>query len=403
MSEVDAQYEAYPYPERDPADEKRRLITGSPSHPLEIDHFLFAGRRDWSRPLRALVAGGGTGDALIQLEQVMASAGREAEIIYLDLSRASRRIAEARAEARGLTNITFHTASLLDASDYGQFDYIDCCGVLHHLPEPQAGFDALAAALAPGGGVGLMVYAPYGRSGVYPLQSAFGRLLHGAPEERLERAKAIFARLPEGHPFRRNPHLGDHETGDAGFYDLLLHSRDTPFTIPELAETLDRSGLAMTGTPNAHLYDPAPIVGDAADLSALSALDRMALAEELSGAIRMHVVYAAKVGDDPAPEARVAKPGPQMVPHLRGVQPKALAQAVAKSGRIQVTSATGKTFMEAPKALAAVIARIDGRRTLGEIARATGQDWFALAPKWAPLSNSLAAFGLLNYSTLLRR
>jgi SAM-dependent methyltransferase len=403
VSEVDAQYEAYPYPERDPADEKRRLITGSPSHPLEIDHFLFAGKRDWSRPLRALVAGGGTGDALIQLAQVMASAGREAEIIYLDLSRASRRIAEARAEARGLTNITFHTASLMDASDFGQFDYIDCCGVLHHLPEPQAGFDALAAALAPGGGIGVMVYAPYGRSGVYPLQSAFGRLLRGAPEDRLKRAKAIFARLPEGHPFRRNPHLGDHETGDAGFYDLLLHSQDTPFTISELAETLDRSGLAMTGTPNAHLYDPAPIVGDAADLSALSALDRMALAEELSGAIRMHVVYATKVVDDPAPEARVAKPGPQMVPHLRGVQPKALAQAVAKSGRIQVTSATGKTFIEAPKPLAPVIARIDGRHTLGEIARATGQDWFALAPRWTPLSSNLAAFGLLTYSTLLRR
>jgi hypothetical protein len=53
--------------------------------------------------------------------------------------------------------------------------------------------------------------------------------------------------------------------------------------------------------------------------------------------------------------------------------------------------------------LAPVIARIDGRHTLGEIARGTGLDWFALAPEWAPLSNRLAAFGLLNYSTLLRR
>jgi hypothetical protein len=50
-----------------------------------------------------------------------------------------------------------------------------------------------------------------------------------------------------------------------------------------------------------------------------------------------------------------------------------------------------------------VIARIDGRHTLGEIARATGQDWFALAPRWTPLSSNLAAFGLLTYSTLLRR
>ncbi|WP_432639608.1 hypothetical protein [Albidovulum sp.] len=63
MNKVSEHYEAYPYPERRPADERKRLITGSPSHPLEMDHFLWGGKRDWSQPLRALVAGGGTGDA----------------------------------------------------------------------------------------------------------------------------------------------------------------------------------------------------------------------------------------------------------------------------------------------------------------------------------------------------
>jgi hypothetical protein len=53
----------------------------------------------------------------------------------------------------------------------------------------------------------------------------------------------------------------------------------------------------------------------------------MALAEELSGSIKLHVVYAAKAGEA---EGRVAAPGPGMVPHLRGVAPQALAQAVAK-------------------------------------------------------------------------
>jgi SAM-dependent methyltransferase len=400
VSGTRAQYEAYPYPARDPADEAKRLITGSPSWPAEIDHFLFAGRRDWSRPFRALVAGGGTGDALIQLAQILSSAGRKAEITYLDLSTAARDIAEARAAARGLTNIVFHTGSLLDAGDHGVFDYIDCCGVLHHLPDPQAGFDALAAALAPGGGMGLMVYAPHGRSGVYPLQAAFGRLLTGDPEDRLTRAKAIFARLPQGHPFRLNPHLADHEASDAGFYDLLLHSQDRPFTITELAETLARAGLAMTGTPNAHLYDPAPIVGDAADLSALDPLARMALAEDLSGAIKTHVVYAVRADEA---EGRVAKPGPQMVPHLRGAAPAALAQAVAKSGGISVNSATGKTRIEVPKALAPVIARIDGRASLEEIAQASGSGWFGLAPGWGRVSAALTARGLLVYSGLLGR
>jgi SAM-dependent methyltransferase len=399
MSDVEAQYEAYPYPERDPADEAKRLIVGSPSHPVELDHYLFAGRRDWSAPFRALVAGGGTGDALIQLAQVLASAGRAAKITYLDLSTAARGVAEARAAARGLSNIEFHTGSLLDARDFGEFDYIDCCGVLHHLPEPQAGFVALAGALAPGGGIGLMVYAPHGRSGVYPLQAAFGRLLTGTPEDRLKAAKAIFTRLPEGHPFRSNPHLGDHEVSDAGFYDLLLHSQDRPFTITELDGTLRAAGLEMTGTPNGHFYDPAPIVGDVA-MDHLSPLERMQLAEDLSGSIKLHVVYAAKAGEA---EGRVAAPGPQMVPHLRGVAPQALAQAVAKSGRVPVTSALGRSHIAVPKGLAPVIARVDGRSTLDEIAKAAGGDWFTFAPAWVKLSEALTAYGILTYSGILRR
>ena len=47
---VRGQYEDLPYPARDAADEARRLITGSPSHMDELNHYLFAGRRDFSRP-----------------------------------------------------------------------------------------------------------------------------------------------------------------------------------------------------------------------------------------------------------------------------------------------------------------------------------------------------------------
>ncbi len=70
------QYEAYPYPKRDPRDEAKRLVVGSPSHIREIDHWVFGAARPASRPLNALVAGGGTGDATIMLAQQMTSLGR---------------------------------------------------------------------------------------------------------------------------------------------------------------------------------------------------------------------------------------------------------------------------------------------------------------------------------------
>jgi hypothetical protein len=124
LDDAQAQYEASPYPPRDPRDEAIRLITGTPSHILEINHYLFSGRLNFNRPFRALIAGGGTGDACIMLGQQLAERKCPAEIIYLDVSETARRICEARAHARGLRNIRFLTGSLLDlpSADVGA-----CC------------------------------------------------------------------------------------------------------------------------------------------------------------------------------------------------------------------------------------------------------------------------------------
>src|ERR1700727_2687348 len=93
---LQAQYEAYPYPQRDPRDEAKRLITGSPGHLLEIDHWVFGASRPKSRPLRALIAGGGTGDATIMLAHHMARIGRPGTVTWLDRSSAALKVAQAR-------------------------------------------------------------------------------------------------------------------------------------------------------------------------------------------------------------------------------------------------------------------------------------------------------------------
>ncbi|MBC7131842.1 MAG: class I SAM-dependent methyltransferase [Roseovarius sp.] len=398
MSEVRAQYEAYPYPERDPADERKRLITGSPSHVLEVDHFVFEGARDWSRPLRVLVAGGGTGDGLIQLAQQLKDAGRVAEITYLDLSTASRKIAEERARVRGLAGIRFVTGSLLDAAEHGSFDYIDCCGVLHHLPDPAAGFAALLAALAPGGGMGFMVYAPYGRSGVYPLQEAFGALFQGlAPEARLRAARRLVAGLPEGHPFRANINLGDHKDSDAGFYDLLLHSQDRAFDVAALIGMLGETGWHLTGFALPALYDLARITEPPAHLDAVA---RMAVAERLRGTIKTHVGYAVR-----ATEARGPATGTNraLVPHLKGVRAGELARAVAAGQGPMLGFGGISARLVLPRAAARLIALVDGRRSLAEIAALAGTDPIAMGALWAKIERALGDHGLLLYSSILRR
>lgn len=395
MVTVTEHYDAYPYPARDPADEAKRLITGSPSRPIEMDHFLWGGRRDWSTPLRALIAGGGSGDGLVQLAQLLTDAGRPYDITYLDLSTSARKVAEARVAKRGLTGITFRTGSLLDAPKHGPFDYIDCCGVLHHLPDPDAGFSALAQACAPGGGMGMMVYAPYGRSGVYPLQEAFGALLAGLPpQDRLAEARRIFERIPGGHPFKRNLQLVDHKASDAGFYDLLLHSQDQAYDVASLLDTLDRTGWSLASFCQPALYQPERITGAAHDLPPAEA---MAAAEKLRGTLKVHVAYVVPKDRDHAPNRSMDR-----VPHL-GAPPAKLAQVVAAGKPVPVKIDGTTETLALPKGAAPLIALVDGRRTLGEIAAKAGANPMTFGALWSNIDGAFGPWGLLHYSGLLRR
>ena len=399
MNKVQDQYETYPYPARNPADERKRLVTGSPSHPLELDHFLFAGKRDWSRPLRILSAGGGTGDGLIQLTAMLQAAGRPYKATYVDLSKTARAIAEERAKIRKLDQITFVTGSLLEAGDLGQFDYIDCCGVLHHLPDPQAGFDALAAALAPGGGMGLMVYATYGRTGVYPLQQAFGALWpDAAPADRLSGAKAVMDKLPDGHPFNCNPHLVDHRQSDAGFYDLLLHSQDRAYDVAELAQTLARAGLRVVNFTQPALYDLARLVpGDVP--AHLSQVDRWAVAEKLRGTIKTHVAYVAHIDGS----ARQAQPSDRsLVPHLKGVPADKLAARVAAQGSVPIAQGADKLVEPLEAACAPLVAAINSQRNLAQIAQTAGVDPISFGALWAKVDRVLGDWGVMLYGQPVR-
>jgi len=403
MGPVSQQYEAYPYPARDPAEEATRLIVGSPGHPFEIDHFLHGGARDWSRPFRVLVAGGGTGDGLIMLAQVLADHGAEAEIIYLDISRASRRIAEARAAARGLTNIRFETGDMLRAVEYGVFDYIDCCGVLPHLPDPDAGFAALRAALAEGGGIGGTVHAPYGRAGVYEMRDALRALkADDPPEAQVARTLSLMNALPPTNGLARNPFLQAHaQGGDAGLYDLLLHEWDRPYDVEALFDALDRADLAFVSFPAPGRYDPCLMIADPelrARAAALPERARAALAERLVGNIKSHAFYATAKGDAP----RIAMPAPDAVPVLIGVSGAALAESIYKAGMIRFESDGTAVQRALPRDAAGILSAMDGRRSLDEIRRAIGWQPTQFDDMFGKLYQFMNNFGLIRFSRLKR-
>ncbi|MPZ30440.1 MAG: methyltransferase [Rhodospirillales bacterium] len=376
MDDVRAQYEALPYPPRDPLDEANRLITGTPSHILEINHYLFSGRLNFMRPFRALVAGGGTGDACIMLAQQLADRRCPGEVVYLDISTASRQICEARAKARGLRNINFLTGSLLDlpSMPIGQFDYVDCTGVLHHLPDPAAGMRALASVLNPDGGMGVMLYGEYGRSGVYPLQELLQTLAPRsmALEDRIAMTKRLIRFLPTTNLFRRNPYLNDHVTGgDAGLYDLLLHSCDRAFTVPQIGAMARESGLRLIAFLEPVRYEPATYMSDpiiARQSSSLPLVERAAFAERLAGNLRTHIFYATRAGFD-----TVARPeDTSAIPVLREMDAQKLAAGL-QPGTPLVANLDGFPWRARLPSLAPrIVSQIDGRKTVAEIYTSLG-------------------------------
>ena len=394
------QYEAYPYPLRDPRDEARRLVVGSPSNLAEVDHYLFAGRADFRHGFRALVAGGGTGDAAVMLAQQLADAGGDGHVTNVDLSDAAATVARQRVAMRGLANVSFHRLSLLDlpASGLGPFDYIDCCGVLHHLEDPAAGLAALTAVLKPTGGLGLMLYGKLGRTGVYPMQALLRDLAGDDPlSERIGLARRLIAGLPATNWLKCNTGLNDHLGDNAGLVDLLLHPRDRAYDVGEIAELTAGAGLAITGFIPPAQYDPTRYVADPdirARLARLPWLDRCAAAERLAGNLRTHVFYAA-----PAAGAgdRLASPDdPASIPVLHNIDAAALA------GRGSATiSATvdGTAFRIAlPAGTGPIAGAIDGRRSLRDIHRrlgaaGKGPDWLTFMAAWKGLYEGLNGIG----------
>ncbi len=380
---VRAHYEDCPYPPRNPIDERARLLTTYVDHLDLINHYAFGGQRHFSSQFRALVAGGGTGDATLFLAEQLRPLG--GHVVHLDISQASIDVAKARARERKLDNIEFTRASLLEISglSLGLFDYINCCGVLHHLGAPLAGLRALKTALAPGGAMGLMLYGRYGREPILQFRKALEALIdpQDTLEERLSCCRALLRSLPVTNSLSSDFYGIDPDgTTDTELADLFLNPRETSFSVEEVYEFVENAGLELSsfvcerGIAKS-LYDPTTYVQAPqalARIDKLSKRSREALAEVLLGVMVKHAFFVSEVTTTP-PSPRNG----EMIPFLSlqyGKDPEGyskMARTVRESSKssveIRAEHLSATTVIENNPLTPIVLESIDGIRTIDEI------------------------------------
>jgi 2-polyprenyl-3-methyl-5-hydroxy-6-metoxy-1,4-benzoquinol methylase len=284
-------YTRFPYPPSGPVD-------GNTPIPAVMDftrHIFWPGRSDLSG-LRVLDAGCGTGKTAVSI----ASQHPEMDVVGIDLSATSLEQARRLADSAGVGhNLHLRMLAIEDVGMLGlQFDYIIASGVIHHLESPELGLRALTDVLTPTGGIFLMLYATYGRAGVYMLQTAM-RLLGGDADfpEQVALARPLLEDLPVEHPFnsRRWEDVGWQD--DAGIVDLLLHVRDRSYTVPQVFDLIDGAGLRFSRFMERAAYDPATFLQRPELLRRFDRLDprsRLQVGELLNGRICKHAVYATR-------------------------------------------------------------------------------------------------------------
>jgi len=167
-----------------------------------------------------------------------------AKVVGIDFSDAAVAFEQALKQKHRLSNLEVRRLDIERAGELQErFDLVVCTGVLHHLPDPDAGLRALRDVLAPDGAMHIMVYAPYGRAGIYMLQEYCRRLGIGSSAAEIRQLAQSLKALPPDHPIVPLLQNSPDFASEAGLADALLHPNDRAYSVPQFMDLLDRAGL----------------------------------------------------------------------------------------------------------------------------------------------------------------
>ncbi len=361
---VRSQYEQWVFPEPIPD-------LSVPGLPWDGGDPFFLGPSYWpsdpyKEDLQILVAGCGANAAARY-----AFHNPKAQVLGIDISERSLAHSNYLKSKHNLVNLVLRHSNLEDVGKLGRsFDLIDCTGVLHHLAEPSLGLNALAKILRPDGVIFLMLYARYGRTGVYMLQQLFRMLALEQTSPGVLKVQQALAALKPDHPAKpyiaTAPDLGF----EGGLVDTFLHRRDRAYTVKDCLELLGNAGLVLQGWKDSiHYYPEGRMRRDEPFFEAINALpdQEMWQAMELfNGTISQHSMYACLASRDPA-SYRISFDDEgfmSWIPAMRREMRYEMREGILHMHRHGYPLATIKN----PHA--AVLVQVDGRKSIEECFKA---------------------------------
>ena len=270
---VKAFYERHPYPPAVSSLERYREHWNDPGR-RRADYHLFEPTKPFNPQRSILIAGCGTSQAA-----KYAVRWPEAAVTGIDVSKKSIAESEALKRKYDLENLTLVQLPVEQAGELStSFDYIISTGVLHHLPDPELGLRALRNVLHPDGSMHIMVYAPYGRAGIYQLQEYHRRIGIDATRKEILGVAETLRALPKTHPLVPLISSSPDFANEAALADALLHPQDRPFSVEQFFDFLDSADLQFGRWLRQAPY--LPCCGALASTPHRERIERLSLAEQ---------------------------------------------------------------------------------------------------------------------------
>ena len=195
-----------------------------------------------------LIAGCGTGEHSI----TTASTFKNCDVLAIDLSLSSVAYAKRKTEELNISNIDYMQADILDLGVLNRkFDIIESVGVLHHMNNPMVGWKVLTDCLNTGGLMRIGLYSELARKSIVQIRD---EIEHLNIESSYDAMKLFRNKINSSEEEQHKLIVSSLDFYSmSAFRDLLFHTQEHRFTIPQIEASLTRLGLMFCGFETGHV------------------------------------------------------------------------------------------------------------------------------------------------------